>query len=388
MASHCWISSDSDDSLPPVPHFIKSTSNSKTHIELFKGDNVILTSNNGVEISSEKHIVDSSDSGFCGKSVTSELTEKKNKSKNTYQSNSLLKASLSPEQIIKDMRCSISCMVEKLFSGDRSSFLDGFTDSTSIYQMVDLPTPVIEWKYEPPAHNAEILIPNQVLIAIDAKDLLKFLESSIGISQFASWVHSCTGTCSLLYVACVRLNGFKYKLQKKSKKADGFNGEQLVNLKENLDQFFVVLQVSYGINVIHIENRSEFILLLSQLTQAISQAPLKKKRKENIKFINQNASVKIDSSSGKGASSAWKQMLQQMFNVSAEVASAITSRYDTPRKLISAYQTLPKASAALLLADLQVRRGVGSLQTVRRLGPELSKRIFKLFTCQDGREVL
>jgi crossover junction endonuclease EME1 len=45
-------------------------------------------------------------------------------------------------------------------------------------------------------------------------------------------------------------------------------------------------------------------------------------------------------------------------------------------------------SAAMLLADIQVRRGAGVLASVRRIGPELSQKMHKLFTSTNPEELL
>ena len=42
----------------------------------------------------------------------------------------------------------------------------------------------------------------------------------------------------------------------------------------------------------------------------------------------------------------------------------------------------------MLLADIQVRRGAGVLSSVRRIGPELSQKIYKFFTTNDSNELL
>ena len=81
-------------------------------------------------------------------------------------------------------------------------------------------------------------------------------------------------------------------------------------------------------------------------------------------------------------------MLEQLFSVSSDISSAIVMHYPSLSSLMQAYQSSRDETGALLLSEVQIRRGVGTLQQSRRLGPELSKRIFKLFTSEDGNEVV
>ena len=85
-------------------------------------------------------------------------------------------------------------------------------------------------------------------------------------------------------------------------------------------------------------------------------------------------SFQVDGASG--ASRVWRKMLLQMHNVSADIADAIVLQYPTIRNLTRAYDmSCSIEHSELLLQDL--RRGSG-----RRVGPELSKKIFKLLTCK------
>lgn len=48
-----------------------------------------------------------------------------------------------------------------------------------------------------------------------------------------------------------------------------------------------------------------------------------------------------------------------------------------------AYRSIPEAEGLKLLADIPVRRGVGVLANTRKIGPELSSKIYKFFMCSD-----
>ena len=112
-------------------------------------------------------------------------------------------------------------------------------------------------------------------------------------------------------------------------------------------------------------------------------------------------------------SAAWKKQLTQFTLVSDDVANAVVAAYSSPQLLRNGFQSSPspavsieqsvtrardtllgprsfrssyvsRCSLQLLLQDLHIRRGAGPLETSRKVGPELSKRIFQFFTAIDG----
>lgn len=82
-------------------------------------------------------------------------------------------------------------------------------------------------------------------------------------------------------------------------------------------------------------------------------------------------------------------MLEQVTNISRDISSAIIRSYETPLELFNAYDQLPSLNdKMLLLADIVVRRGVGSLESSRKVGAEMSKRIYTLFSSLSSKEIL
>ncbi|NXD76747.1 EME1 endonuclease, partial [Halcyon senegalensis] len=93
--------------------------------------------------------------------------------------------------------------------------------------------------------------------------------------------------------------------------------------------------------------------------------------------------VKLDHS-GKGLFEVWKRQIQQFNRVSLEVAEAIVSVYPSPQLLIQAYKRCSsEQERENMLADILVRRGDGVTATFRRVGPELSRRIYLQMTSYD-----
>ncbi|KAG2460911.1 EME1 endonuclease, partial [Polypterus senegalus] len=87
---------------------------------------------------------------------------------------------------------------------------------------------------------------------------------------------------------------------------------------------------------------------------------------------------------GRGLLQVWKRQIQQFNRVSPEIASAILAAFPSPQSLVKAYRKCSsEAERQRLLADVQVRRGEGVTATSRRIGPELSKRVYLLLTSCD-----
>lgn len=85
--------------------------------------------------------------------------------------------------------------------------------------------------------------------------------------------------------------------------------------------------------------------------------------------------------SGRGLALVWRRQIQQLNRVSLEMASAIVDAYPSPQILIQAYKRcFSEQERQNLLADLKVRRGEGVTATSRRVGPELSRRIYLQMT--------
>lgn len=56
--------------------------------------------------------------------------------------------------------------------------------------------------------------------------------------------------------------------------------------------------------------------------------------------------------------------------------------------LVKVYERCTLKEGELLLQDIPIRRAVGPLSSVRKIGPELSKKIFAFFMSTDENETL
>nr|XP_005583723.2 crossover junction endonuclease EME1 isoform X3 [Macaca fascicularis] len=119
-------------------------------------------------------------------------------------------------------------------------------------------------------------------------------------------------------------------------------------------------------------------------TKAVAETPFKKLRDETtFSFCVESdwaGGVKVDHA-GRGLALVWRRQIQQLNRVSLETASAVVDAYPSPQLLVQAYrQCFSEQECQNLLADIQVRRGEGVTSTSRRVGPELSRRIYLQMT--------
>ncbi|XP_034497399.1 crossover junction endonuclease EME1 isoform X4 [Ailuropoda melanoleuca] len=122
-------------------------------------------------------------------------------------------------------------------------------------------------------------------------------------------------------------------------------------------------------------------------TKAVAEAPFKKLRDQtSFSFCLESdwaGGAKVDRA-GRGLALVWRRQIQQLNRVSLDMASAIVDTYPSPQLLVQAYRRcLSEQERQNLLADIQVRRGEGVTATSRRVGPELSRRIYLQMTTQQ-----
>ena len=107
--------------------------------------------------------------------------------------------------------------------------------------------------------------------------------------------------------------------------------------------------------------------------------------KENFYFENDNKDcVKVLDTVG--LSRLWQQHLIKLPFITLETAEAIMAVYSMPRNLLDAFRD--SENPEILLRDLPFRRGDGPLQTNRRLGPEMSRKIYQFYHSLDPHQLL
>nr|XP_013817172.1 PREDICTED: crossover junction endonuclease EME1 [Apteryx mantelli mantelli] len=163
--------------------------------------------------------------------------------------------------------------------------------------------------------------------------------------------------------------------------------EEFLSMVHNYKQALVDLQLQTQVQVRLAESWEELGEFVSMFTKAVAEAPYKREReKTGFSFYLENEwcrGVKVDPS-GKGLLEVWKRQIQQFNRVSLEMAEAIVSAYPSPQLLDQAYcKCSSEEERENMLANILVRRGDGVTATSRRIGPELSRRVYLQMTSHD-----
>ncbi|XP_061232935.1 crossover junction endonuclease EME1 [Neopsephotus bourkii] len=155
----------------------------------------------------------------------------------------------------------------------------------------------------------------------------------------------------------------------------------------DVEEALVDLQLGKQVQVSFFESWEELGEYATMFTKSVAEAPFKRERENTgFSFYLEKAwcgGVKVDRS-GKGLLEVWKRQLQQFNRVSLEMAEAIVSAYPSPQLLNQAYtRCSSEHERESMLANIPVRRGDGVTATCRRIGPELSRRVYLQMTSHD-----
>ncbi|XP_072312716.1 crossover junction endonuclease EME1 isoform X1 [Eucyclogobius newberryi] len=178
------------------------------------------------------------------------------------------------------------------------------------------------------------------------------------------------------------------KRKKKTGAADALPELSRVQVEEAM----VHLQLHTNVCVRFLSTWNDFVQHITIATKAVAEAPFKRER-DNSGFSfhleSEWAGGQKVERSGKGLLQVWRRQVQQLHRVSADMASAVLSCYPSPRLLTQAYSMCQTEKDKMaLLSEIQIRRGEGVTSTVRRVGPELSKRVCVLLSSTDPEETL
>lgn len=163
----------------------------------------------------------------------------------------------------------------------------------------------------------------------------------------------------------------------------------------DLEKVYLRLQLEHRCVMKFAERDEDLANLILSFTKSVTVAP--EKRLKNlapfsfhVDSLKQMKSVRVDLENGKTSlETLWKQILQQFHQMGIEQAQAIVQQYGTMKTLRQAYEQCSTTSQAKnLLAEIQVRRGAGILTTTRKIGPQMSERIWKFIMSKDANELL
>lgn len=156
------------------------------------------------------------------------------------------------------------------------------------------------------------------------------------------------------------------------------------------DVEFALAELQVRLNVNHriLNSKTDLANLVCQFSKAIAEAPIRREnnREEGLDWYAQGDSkdcVAVDKD-GNGSLQLWHRHLCQFPLASRETSEAIASVYPSPQSLLCAYDKCSNEDKAQrLLEDIPVRRGPGPLSSTRRIGPQLSKKIYSFYSTID-----
>ncbi|UJR22847.1 hypothetical protein I4U23_025876 [Adineta vaga] len=263
-----------------------------------------------------------------------------------------------------------------------------FDDKKAKYLIESMPVPnTITWSISNVANNIDEEFVSQLLLLMTIDQFFQFVSvcniNKNNMSDLFQTINNKYNSKKSITIVIIGVNS-SLSLSKSLTRSSTIKST-------DLDHIYLDLQFQFNCIVKYAENDHDLASLIFSFTKAVTVAP--EKRLKNLSpftfhvdTLKQYKPIRVDIDQGnKTLESLWKQILQQFPHMGIEQAQVIVNQYGTIQNLVQAYkQCATENDAKLLLADIQVRRGAGVLTTTRKIGPQMSEKIWKLFTSMDG----
>lgn len=209
---------------------------------------------------------------------------------------------------------------------------------------------------------------------------------------------------------CQRLS---HKLEKHSLEVKARNDlEDVWVTWRQIDEALVFLQLYYNTEVLNLNTWTELGQHVCAVTKSVAQRPFRIHwEAQSYSFCTSAGSWRGWGPRGSltGLPLVWRRQIQQLNRVSPAMAAAITEAYPSPQLLVQAYAACNTEREKLsLLSDLRVPRNTGTTEEgddpdddasstqgdeqaagrERRIGPDLSRRIYIFITATNPELVL
>eukprot|EP00063_Salmo_salar_P039492 XP_014014327.1 PREDICTED: probable crossover junction endonuclease EME2 [Salmo salar] len=156
----------------------------------------------------------------------------------------------------------------------------------------------------------------------------------------------------------------------------------------DIEEVLVFLQLYRNITVVFLDSWQDVTDHVCAVTKALSKRPYKLLTERcELPFCVDGSwasGVRVERD-GAGLGEVWSRQITQLNRVSSAVASTLTTAYPSPQILLQAYSSLESEEEKRgLLAGLLVKTGGKE----RRIGPEISARVYRSLTAQNPQLVL
>lgn len=136
------------------------------------------------------------------------------------------------------------------------------------------------------------------------------------------------------------------------------------------------------------ETPDDIALTVAQISRAIAEEPYKSKQYQKLdqEHLYLTSDVKVSVTDDPASlSRLWQIQLTSLPKVTYEIAQSIIKEYPLPKTLIEAYKK--SINPEKMLADIPIIR-TGPLSKTRKLGPDLSRKIYTLMMSDNPEDIL
>lgn len=308
---------------------------------------------------------------------------------------------MKPGECLKNVTVNIDCT---LGLNEYKEFMDVISTVEIQYNVIEHNTPFsITWTRKQVDDGAEIS--ESELIVIWKYDIfIEAVHRNSLRSDLEDIARSCNKKVTLIIFGIqTYYRHHRQKINQDLKKNVGLDSNSTQVKKANVqldglplltrsqvDDALVELQLMCSVCHRFMETCLELATFITQFTKAISEKPYKLNKykiDQNVDWYataDSKECVRIESD-GSGLLRLWQQQIRQFNSVNAEMAEAIVSHYKSPTALLEAYaKCATEKEARALLKNIQLRRKFGPLSQVRKVGPELSNKLYLLFNSDDA----
>uniref|UniRef100_A0A3P9JCL2 Essential meiotic structure-specific endonuclease 1 n=1 Tax=Oryzias latipes TaxID=8090 RepID=A0A3P9JCL2_ORYLA len=427
------ISSDSDDDYAPLAQRLKPSSDPSSSVSMQNGvlaaghpPSVRREEPQSCKTSSARRNLTKRPTEEIQTSLEEALRRRQEREKQKAEKRAVAEAAkaLRPEECIKHMVVAVDPALLQLEGGGALlASLQALGCSCAIEKQ-PLPRSVSWMRRAPPTQlgDAACVPETHVVMQMTVEDFITLIHNfiqKVGRSDsgptLTAWVQQQQRrqprkTLSLAVIELEKyfrsqksVNQKKFKAAVRSETAGGGGGAKEKRKKGGaealpevsrvqVEEAVVHLQLHSGISVHFLPSWKEFADYIAMTTKAVAEAPFKREReKTGFSFYLESewaGGHRVDRG-GRGLLQVWKRQIQQFNRVSPDMAAAILAAYPSPQLLLQAYARChTETEKTSLLSDLLIRRGEGVTSTTRRVGPELSKRIFLTMHSPDPEQTL